>query len=170
MITIVHDGEQAPEEGLVTLFDRVAELIAGREGIEPYDCEVSVFFSDEDEIRQLNADYRGIDRPTDVLSFPMLEAKGDSSSLPLPATRDTDNDGPSEPSSALAPIMLGDVVICRDIAKKQAEEYGHSEERELAFLFTHGLFHLLGYDHEGADAEAMRTAEEEVLAVLGLAT
>ena len=151
MIKIVYDSEQTPEEGLVAFFERVAELAAEREGLTDSDYEVSLLFAEPEEIRRLNEQYRGIDESTDVLSFPMLEASADDSA------------GPS-----LALILLGDVVICGEIAKKQAGEYGHSEERELVFLFTHGLLHLLGYDHEQGGDAAMRAAEKEILDKMGL--
>jgi len=156
VIKIAFDDDQRPEEGLVRLLERAAEFVAEREGIASACLEVSLFFAEQGEIRKLNADYRGIDEPTDVLSFPMREAEEGE---PIKST-----------VPVIAPQLLGDVVICREIAEKQAEEYGHSEERELVFLFTHGLLHLLGYDHEGAraDAEAMRAAEKEILAGLGL--
>jgi len=148
MIKIVHDSDHMPEDELSALIDRAAEYTAEREGLTSYNCEVSLFFADEEEMKQLNAMYRGIDSPTDVLSFPMLEI--------------------SAAELSTAPVLLGDVVICREIAKKQAGEYGHSEERELAFLFTHGLLHLLGYDHEDDGADAMRSAEKEILENMGL--
>ena len=132
MIKIVLDGDQEPDEKLVKILTMVAELTAERE-IAP-DCEVSLLFAGPDEIQELNAKYRGIDEPTDVLSFPM------------------------------GGEMLGDIVICGEIAEKQAKEYGHSVERETAFLFTHGLLHLLCYDH----GERMRAAEEEILEKAGL--
>ena len=161
MIRIVYDDEQRPEDGLVKIFDRAAELVAGREGMGAIGYEVSLFFSDEDEMRELNAKYRGVDRPTDVLSFPMLEPEQDGCG--------TGEGGQAAAAVGSAPVMLGDVVICLDVAKSQAKEYGHGEERELAFLFTHGLLHILGYDHEGGEAEKMRLAEEEIMTALGLA-
>jgi len=181
VIKIAFDDDQRPEEGLVRSLERAAELAAEREGIADACLEVSLFFAEQDEIRKMNADYRGIDEPTDVLSFPMLEDINEASSreclgdLPnrLPG-KSREFSGRAEPIKStvpvIAPQLLGDVVICREIAKKQAGEYGHGEERELVFLFTHGLLHLLGYDHEGegTDAEAMRAAEKEILAGLGL--
>ena len=108
--------------------------------------EVSITFVDEDEIRALNRDYRNKDTVTDVLSFPI------NSELAM---------GPS--------TSLGDIAICIKIAQKQAEEYGHSFERELAFLVTHGMLHLLGYNHESPEDEAeMCAAQEQILEKLGL--
>ena len=87
MIKIIYDDEQAPEEGLAALFVRAAELAAEREGIGPYDCELSLFFADTDEMRQMNLEYRGIDEPTDVLSFPMQD-NGDVPSVCNKTERD----------------------------------------------------------------------------------
>ena len=110
---------------------------------------VSVSFAMKDEIQVLNKNYRNVDKPTDVLSFPQFESKDDL---------------PEEGS-----ILLGDVVLCLEIALEQAEEYGHSQERELIYLFTHSILHLLGYDHmeEGEKAE-MREKEEQVMTAIGL--
>ena len=151
MIKIAFDDDQRPEDTLARRLERTAELTAGREGLESLEYEVSLFFADAAEIRKLNAEYRSIDKPTDVLSFPMQGKNSGDAYQGIPA-------------------MLGDIVICREIAAKQAEEYGHGEEREVAFLFTHGLLHLLGYDHEdeGDGKVAMRAAEKEILAGLGL--
>ena len=109
-------------------------------------AEVSLSFMSAEEIQALNRDHRGKDAATDVLSFPVNNA------LIM---------GPGRP--------LGDVVICTDVARQQAEEYGHSFERELAFLLVHGLLHLLGYDHEVPEDEAkMCTAQDEILGLLNL--
>jgi len=146
VIRIAYDDEQELEDGLRELVERAAVLIAEREGSLPSDCEVSLFFARKDEIRLLNEKYRGIDEPTDVLSFPMLEIEA------------------REFSVRAAPQLLGDIVICREVAEKQASEYGHSAGREIVFLFIHGLLHLFGNDH----GDAMRTAEVSVLKNLGL--
>lgn len=133
---------------------RAVELCLESEGAEP--CEVAVTLSGDDFLRELNKTYRGIDSPTDVLSFPLdlgddLELGG--ASLPPEAAR-----------------HLGDVVVSLERAKAQAEEYGHSLERELAFLVVHGTLHLLGFDHEDEEGRrTMREREEAVLARLGLA-
>ena len=111
-----------------------------------------------------NKEFREIDRPTDVLSFPMLEydVPGDFSQIEN-QTEDCFNPDTGE-------ILLGDIIISLERAKEQAEEYGHSYRREVAFLLTHSLFHLLGYDHENGGLEAMRMREKEeaVLLQLGL--
>ncbi|WP_099321651.1 rRNA maturation RNase YbeY [Anaerococcus sp. Marseille-P3625] len=109
--------------------------------------EVSITFVDKDEIHKLNREYRKVDRPTDVLSFPMNEEfliEGVDS-------------------------MLGDIVICMDIAKDQAKEYDHSLDREIMYLTCHSMLHLLGYDHiDEDDKKIMRGKEKEVMRKLGV--
>lgn len=116
--------------------------------------EVSVTFTDNEGIRELNRKFRNIDRPTDVLSFPLFDYTGES----------------KEPPVDEFVGMLGDIVISLEQAKKQAEEFGHSFEREAAFLTVHSMLHLLGYDHEaGGDEEAdMRRRQREILDRMGL--
>ena len=120
------------------------------------EVEISVLLVDNETIRSLNRDYRNKDAATDVLSFPMEEAM----------------DGEPEPAVIGGPTdrLLGDLVISVEMAVAQAAEYGHSVERELAFLSVHGLLHLLGYDHEpDVEAEAAMQAEEKrILSVLGI--
>jgi len=157
VIKIVHDGDDRPEEELCALIDSVAGYLAEREGLSSFDCEASLLFGDIKEIKQLNAVHRGIDEPTDVLSFPVIAA---STGTPC----DLVGGEKDKPAGSPRPVLLGDIAICREIAAKQAEEYGHSEEREIAFLFTHGLLHLIGYDH----GEEMEAAEKEILEKAGI--
>ena len=111
------------------------------------DVEISLSFVSLDEIHELNREYRGVDSPTDVLSFPMYD----------------------DPEEIQEGDLLGDVVICMDKVIAQAEEYGHSRERETVYLFTHSVLHLLGYDHmTEEDKKEMRSREEEVMAQLNL--
>ena len=115
------------------------------------DAEVSVTLVDNARIRELNSEYRDIDRETDVLSFPM----GDEDGFEV----DPDTDA----------VLLGDIVLSLEKAQAQAEEYGHSFKREVAFLITHSLFHLLGYDHMTPEEEAeMFAKQEKVLEKLGI--
>ena len=120
---------------------------------EEYDgrsFEVSVTIVTNDKIRALNAEYRGKDAPTDVLSFPQF-------------------DDHEEEIPEVCEICLGDVVICEQKAREQAEQFGHSFERELVYLFTHSVLHLLGYDHmEDDEKKAMREREEEIMKQIGL--
>lgn len=99
--------------------------------------EVSVTFTDNEKIHALNKQYRNVDRPTDVLSFPLLDLDGGGDEF-MPPELET---------------MLGDIVISLEKAKEQSEEYGHSFEREVAFLTVHSMLHLLGYDHEKSEAD-----------------
>ena len=116
--------------------------------------EVSVTFTDDSEIREMNRKFRGIDRATDVLSFPLFDYSGESEEPPVDEFMG----------------MLGDIVLSLETAKRQAEEYGHSFEREAAFLCVHSMLHLLGYDHEtGEEDEAeMRQRQTAILEGMGL--
>ena len=112
-------------------------------------AEISVTLCGDERIRELNRGYRGIDRVTDVLSFPLFDEEGEDGGEKTP---------------------LGDIVIDLDRALSQADEYGHSPEREIAFLTVHSMLHLLGYDHEEGKAEEseMFSKQEEILTLLGL--
>ena len=113
---------------------------------------VSLHLVGDDAIRVLNAEHRGRNAPTDVLSFP-LEGEGDAGEFALPPH---------------APVHLGDVVVSYPRTQEQAAQFGHSRERELAYLVAHGVLHILGYDHERpAEQEIMRSKEEEALQPLG---
>ena len=117
----------------------------------PEEAEVSLMMVDDQRIHALNQEYRRVDRPTDVLSFALQEEMEE------------------EPDSEFEDEMLGDIVISAERAREQAEEYGHSFEREIIYLAVHGTLHLLGYDHEEEkDKQKMRSKEEEVMAILGL--
>ncbi|MGL5514018.1 MAG: rRNA maturation RNase YbeY [Sporomusa sp.] len=119
-------------------------------------AEVSVVLADDEYIRQLNRQYRGKDMPTDVLSFAMNEQGADDSE---PDITDAPND---------LEILLGDIIISLETTARQAKEFSHSLERELAYLTIHGMLHLLGYDHEEQqDKLEMRKEEEHVLSLLG---
>ncbi|PTX64868.1 putative rRNA maturation factor [Melghirimyces profundicolus] len=118
---------------------------------EVSEAEVSVTFVEDDEIRKLNRDYRQVDRPTDVLSFPQWE----------PGEKWQVEQG--------AFVPLGDIVISLPQARRQAEEYGHSLEREVGFLAVHGFLHLLGYDHGNEEEEReMFSRQETILSRVGL--
>ena len=120
---------------------------------------VEVDFVSRDEIRELNNSARGVDSATDVLSFPALDTIAPFSRENYPFDYDEENKA----------VNIGNIVICSDVAKEQAKEYGHSEERERAYLFLHGLLHLLGYDHiQDGDKAVMRAREEEILTALGI--
>ncbi|MBO8136711.1 MAG: rRNA maturation RNase YbeY [Desulfotomaculum sp.] len=113
-------------------------------------AEVSLVFVDDAYIHQLNRTYRGVDKPTDVLSFAMEEGEE------IPEAEDSRQ-------------LMGDIIISLQTAQSQAREYGHSMVREIAFLSVHGALHLLGYDHQGEeDTQVMRQMEERILTELGI--
>ena len=115
---------------------------------------------DGEEIRQLNVSARGVDKVTDVLSFPTLDGIKGKKICKKQFPYDIDENGN---------LLIGSIVICKARAKEQAEEYGHSFERELHYLLVHGIMHCLGYDHiEDTDRAEMREKEEQVLTILGI--
>ena len=117
---------------------------------------MSLTFVDKDEIRRLNKEYREIDKVTDVLSFPIYE----NEDFIYQEEENLDE---------TIPLMLGDIVICIDVAKEQAQEYGHSLEREVTYLACHSILHLLGYDHmDEDDKEIMRSKEKIIMKKLGV--
>lgn len=132
------------------------------EGEYQADCDLAceVITVDEEYIRRLNSDIRKIDKVTDVLSFPSLDGIRGVILKKKNYPDETDEEGN---------LFIGSIAVCEKRAKEQAEEYGHSYERELNYLVTHGIFHLLGYDHmtDGDKAE-MREREERVLKKLNL--
>lgn len=123
------------------------------------DCVAEAELVDCAEMRALNRRTRGVDRETDVLSFPALDEIRPFTYENYPFEYDDYNHG----------VMLGSVVICKEISEKQAEEYGHSVVREQTYLFVHGLLHLLGYDHENeSDKRIMRETEEKIMTAIGI--
>lgn len=128
----------------------------------PYEVSVNLCVTDSRTVHELNLEHRNIDNTTDVLSFPALEYE-------VPGEFDfaEDYDYYFDPESG--ELMLGDIVINVDRVYSQAEEYGHSVKREFAFLMTHSLFHLCGYDHmTPEEAQTMENKQEEVLSALGI--
>ena len=120
--------------------------------------EVDVLFTDDEGIHQINLEQREVDRPTDVLSFPMFDLQ--------PGEHPTEED--ADPGTGLVP--LGDMVISLERAQAQGEEYGHGTRREVAYLAVHSVLHLLGYDHmdDGPEKARMREREEAILGALGI--
>lgn len=140
---------------LEKLIKSVAEGVLEFEEIDEK-CEVNVMFADNDKIREINREQRDIDSATDVLSFPFLDAKNGDITV-------------SDEDFYEGYLSLGDIVVSLERAKEQAEEYGHSFEREVGFLTCHSMLHLLGYDHiDEADRVIMRKKEEEILKKLKL--
>ena len=128
----------------------------------PYESMVYVLLTDNESIREINREHRGLDRPTDVLSFPMHDY-----TVPADFSRieETDPDAFHPDSGEL---MLGDIIISMDKVKEQSESYGHSVTRELAFLVAHSMLHLMGYDHmEDEERKVMEAKQEEILNLCG---
>lgn len=124
----------------------------------PYDAEVNVLFTDDEGIWEINKEQRGIDRPTDVLSFPMLSLSSPS------AFSEIDEVGAFDFNPESGELMLGDIVLSVDKIKEQAYNYGHGEKRETAFLVAHSMLHLFGYDHEtDEERQVMERKQEEIL-------
>ena len=124
----------------------------------PYEAEINVLFTDNAGIQEMNKEYREIDRPTDVLSFPMFEY--DENGEIIEEFADFNKKGE---------LLLGDIVISLEHAEKQAQEYGHSYMREVGFLTVHSMLHLFGYDHMNEeDEKEMFSYQEEILNEMGL--
>lgn len=152
-IKLYFKNEQTAEKVSVMLRRLIRNAIKATLEFEDFygECEVSVTFTDNEGIRVLNKDYRGIDSATDVLSFPL-------------------NDFSSDEFEEDEEIALGDIVLSLEKAREQAYTYGHSFEREVAFLCVHSTLHLLGYDHETGeeDENDMRYRQREIMKLLGL--
>ena len=125
----------------------------------PYEAEVNVLLTDNPSIQEINREYRQLDMPTDVLSFPMLDFERESDfSHVEEQVEDCFNPETGE-------LLLGDIVVSVEKVKEQAEKYGHSQQRELAFLLAHSMLHLCGYDHE--DGHGRMVMEERQRNILG---
>lgn len=123
----------------------------------PYEVEVNLLLTMNDEIQEMNQNFRQIDRPTDVLSFPMIDYEEAGNFDFLEDVMDAFHPESGE-------LMLGDIVISKEKVISQAEEYGHSVEREFAFLIAHSMLHLFGYDHmEDDERIVMETKQKEIL-------
>lgn len=132
-------------------------ILAGLDALKcPYEAEVSITFTNDEGIKEINAMHRGIDQPTDVLSFPLNEFQEAGDFTPLEET------GCFHPDTG--ELMLGDIVISIERLKFQASQFGHSERRELAFLILHSVLHLCGFDHiEDDERVIMERKQEEIL-------
>ena len=142
MTIILNKGEYGhwSDFDCVDVLNQVASACLKSEGYDT-SVELSVSFSDEEEIREANRSFRGKDAPTDVLSFPMLEFDyEDGIPAPIDETMDENPD--------TGELLLGDIMLCIPRVVSQAEEFGHSIKREYAFLLAHSMLHLLGYDHQ----------------------
>lgn len=133
----------------------------------PYEAEVNVTLTDNEAIREINNEYRKIDSATDVLSFPMIDYKVPADFEALEEVMEQSPQDYFNPDTG--ELMLGDIVISVEKVIEQAEKYGHSKERELAFLTAHSMMHLFGYDHmEETEAKIMEAKQREVLEMLGI--
>lgn len=163
-MTVDFANESSLETGID--MEETAALVVNQalEYVEcPYEAQVSILVTDEDVIHGLNLAHRGIDRATDVLSFPMVEYEtpGDFSFL--------EEDGADCFDPDTGELLLGDIVICASRVLAQAKEYGHSTRREFAFLVAHSMLHLFGYDHmEAGEAAEMEQKQEEILQQLAI--
>ena len=133
------------------LIKEITEQCFKEEKLDKTNLYLSITLSNEEYIHKINKETRKVDKPTDVLSFPMFEKNE------IPKTKTG------------IPDVLGDIIICIPIVKKQAIEYEHSFKRELAYMLVHGFYHLMGYDHiEEKDKQKMREKEENILSKLNI--
>ncbi len=173
VLVSVHESvqEDAQLEAMQTIIYRVTDAVAKTYGLGEEE-ELSVLLCDNATIHALNLEYRGIDRPTDVLSFALnedaTEPEEEEEVFDGDDEIDVEEEGLFDEVSAEEEHLLGDLIISVERMREQAEEYGHGEERELAYLTVHGCLHILGYDHmTDEDKAEMRTEEEFILKDLG---
>ncbi len=154
---LIENAQQEVEidNSINELIKKCSEAVLSYEECD-FDAQISVTIVDEEEIKNLNREYRGKDSVTDVLSFPMMEFEDGM------IFDECDFDGEN--------VVLGDIVICAKRAEQQAEEFGHSVRREFAFLTVHSMLHLLGYDHEHSEdmEQEMFKRQEEILDKMGI--
>lgn len=156
-VNIDYESEDRLDLPYETIIQEIVEEAVDYENC-PYEAEVNVLLTDNEGIRQINRQYRQIDSPTDVLSFPMAD-------YDEPADFDRlEEQGADYFNPETGELLLGDIVISVDKVKEQARKYGHSESRELAFLVAHSMLHLFGYDHmEDEERKVMEGKQEEIL-------
>ncbi|MDO4325552.1 MAG: rRNA maturation RNase YbeY [bacterium] len=160
-IQIEYETEKELHIPYKEIIERVVEEAMEYEAC-PYEAEVNVILTDNDEIHETNRQFRGIDRPTDVLSFPLVEYETPADFSHL------EEDAEDFFNLETGELMLGDIMISVEKVKEQAEAYGHSEVRELAFLVAHSMLHLFGYDHmEEDEREIMENKQRDILSRLG---
>ena len=156
-ISVTGERRGINSPALAAMLRRTVKTALLAEGVA-LPCEINILLTDDEGIREVNRDMRDIDRATDVLSFPMFDL----------APGEHPDQWDADPDSGLVP--LGDMCISVERAHAQAEEYGHSFEREICYLSVHSVLHLLGYDHldEGEMKQQMRAREEDIMAQLKL--
>ncbi len=146
-INIEHTNLSKVEEGFLDKLKEAARIVMKEHARTAREIEISISVVGEKEIRELNLEYRSVDRETDVLSFPQYEL------IPTDTTY----------------LMLGDIVICRPVCERQALEFGHTYEREFLYLAVHSILHLVGYDHmTEEDKRKMRALEEQLMNKIGV--
>ena len=150
MYEITYLNIEKEQEDLESIVEKVLKKCFEEEGLLDSKLIITITFTTPEEIRKINKKYRKIDKATDVLSFPMFEKE--------------ELDEKIKNKDFLYEDVLGDVIISIDKVREQAEEYGHSFERELSYMLVHGFYHLMGYDHiEEEDKKIMRPKEEKIL-------
>lgn len=160
-IQIEYETDRQLDIDYTALANKVAQQILDSENC-PYEASVNLVITDNEEIKRVNAEFRNISAPTDVLSFPMIPFE-------TPADYSVVEDQDEYFDLDTDELLLGDVMISVDRVFSQAEEYGHSTEREFSFLFAHSMLHLLGYDHmEPDEAAVMEKKQAQALEVLGI--
>ena len=154
---LIIETEVEGAEPFADLLRRVIPAAMEAEGVA-FPWEVDVLFTDDEGIHAINLKQREVDRPTDVLSFPMFELSPG------------EHPGAEDAEAGTGLVPLGDMVISLERATAQGEEYGHGTQREVAYLAVHSVLHLLGYDHmdEGEEKARMRAREEDILGQLGI--
>lgn len=160
-VQIEYESEQKLDVDYEALTNQIMEQVLDMEKC-PYEASVNLVITDSEEIHRVNKEFRDIDRPTDVLSFPMIPFE-------TPADYSIVEEDDSYFDMETGELLLGDVMINVDRVYSQAEEYGHSTKREFSFLFAHSLLHLLGYDHMvPEEAAVMEAKQSEALQTLGI--
>lgn len=161
-VQIEYEAKQTLDFDYETLIKKVIEQALEYEKC-PYEVEVNIILTNNEEIKEVNSEYRSIDKPTDVLSFPMVtyDIPGDFSKV------EQSVEHCFHPETG--ELLLGDIMISVDKIFEQAENYGHSTERELGFLVAHSVLHLCGYDHmEEEERKIMEAKQREILDFIGL--
>ncbi len=152
---MIVDGKIFPYKKVIEKMFEIAGQVLNENFKE---VNLSINFVCEEKIKQLNKEFRNVDRVTDVLSFPNLNKNVDQTLKEFEQEKDEEGI-----------LFLGDIVICKKVAYKQAKEYGHSKKREICFLALHGLLHLLGYDHiEKKDEKLMTKTANSILEKFGV--
>lgn len=156
LISISEERDNVAPRGFVRTIKRAMKAALKAEGVK-VPCEINVLITDNEGIHRINREFRNVDRPTDVLSFPMQNL--------IPEHFEPDM---TEADPETGRLMLGDMAVSVDKIYEQAKEYGNTVKRELSYLTVHSCLHLLGYDHmdEGVQKKQMRTREKEIMKLL----